>query len=286
MGALEGKGTREARAGSVIGAVCRRGRALGARIARFPTLPCPLGQSRARKRCLSFVALAFPLSRRRLYLTLSVLPFPPLSIALSLSHTHFPISGSLLLTPPPPHRPPSHHHSFLDRFVVYLTAQHLHLSLASTVIAFDLAGRRRQSSRAPSSLFAPNLHPSSPSPHPRTHARTRLRTAPHVHTHFDLVTITPATGHRLHRSSHPRYTTRRRERLPFCAASSTTLASRTRRPIDVRTRQQRTSRTHFIFRRQSTTKTLHCRGSWHWHLERTLFLCNLIICTSQQPRGL
>lgn len=166
------------------------------------------------------------LSRRRLYLTLSVLPFPPLSIALSLSHTHFPISGSLLLTPPPPHRPPSHHHSFLDRFVVYLTAQHLHLSLASTVIAFDLAGRRRQSSRAPSSLFAPNLHPSSPSPHPRTHARTRLRTAPHVHTHFDLVTITPATGHHLHRSSHPRYTTRRRERLPFCAASSTTLASR------------------------------------------------------------
>lgn len=90
MGALEGKGTREARAGSVIGAVCRRGRALGARIARFPTLPCPLGQSRARKRCLSFVfcsALAFPLSRRRLYLTLAVLPFPPLSIALSLSHT-------------------------------------------------------------------------------------------------------------------------------------------------------------------------------------------------------
>lgn len=90
MGALEGKGTREARAGSVIGAVCRRGRALGARIARFPTLPCPLGQSRARKRCLSFVfcsALAFPLSRRRFYLTLSVLPFPPLSIALFLSHT-------------------------------------------------------------------------------------------------------------------------------------------------------------------------------------------------------
>lgn len=147
--------------------------------------------------------------------------------SLSLSHTHFPISGSLLLTPPPPpHRPPSHHHSFLDRFVVYLTAQHLHLSLASTVIAFDLAGRRRQSSRAPSSLFAPNLHPSSPSPHPPTHARTRLRTAPHVHTHFDLVTITPATGHHLHRSSHLRYTTRRRERLPFCAASSTTLASR------------------------------------------------------------
>lgn len=158
---------------------------------------------------------------------------------------------------------------------------HLPLLLSTSPAADDNPAERL---RRCSPLIS--IHPVRRRTHARTHARTRLRTAPHVHTHFDLVTITPATGHRLHRSSHPRYTTRRRERLPFCAASSTTLASRTRRPIDVRTRQQRTSRTHFIFRRQSTTKTLHCRGSWHWHLERTLFLCNLIICTSQQPRGL
>lgn len=229
MGALEGKGTREARAGSVIGAVCRRGRALGARIARFPTLPCPLGQSRARKRCLSFVfcsALAFPLSRRRFYLTLSVLPFPPLSsLSLSLTHTS-----------------PSQAHCYLLLLLIVLllittpslTASlstllrstcifrsHLPLLLSTSPAADDNSAERL---RRCSPLIS--IHPVRRRTHPRTHARTRLRTAPHVHTHFDLVTITPATGHRLHRSSHPRYTTRRRERLPFCAASSTTLASR------------------------------------------------------------
>lgn len=98
---------------------------------------------------------------------------------------------------------------------------HLPLLLSTSPAADDNPAERL---RRCSPLIS--IHPVRRRTHPRTHARTRLRTAPHVHTHFDLVTITPATGHRLHRSSHPRYTTRRRELLPFCAASSTTLASR------------------------------------------------------------
>lgn len=176
MGALEGKGTREARAGSVIGAVCRRGRALGARIARFPTLPCPLGQSRARKRCLSFVfcsALAFPLSRRRFYLTLSVLPFPPLSIALSLSLTH---------------TSPSQAHCYLLLLLLIvllliitpsLTASlstllrstcifrsHLPLLLSTSPAADDNPAERL---RRCSPLIS--IHPVRRRTHPRTHAR-------------------------------------------------------------------------------------------------------------------
>lgn len=149
------------------------------------------------------------------------------------------------------------------------------------LLIFRLRARRPQTrtyTHTHSSVHSPSSQPpliSSPSPH------AHIRTYP-ISTHCDhhACHLSPPTSHRT------RYILRRVCSFGCSIAPQTRIQSHF--SSDNR-RQDKPNKARFglfIFRRQSTTKTLHCRGSWHWQPRKNVFLCNLIICTLQQRRGL
>lgn len=202
-----------------------------------------------------------------LHLSDSIHPSTPLSAV---------AGASLCSSHPLPH----YHRSFLDRRLLSVYAQHLHLSLASNVIDFSTSSSPAADKdiHTHSSVHSPSSQPpliSSPSPH------AHIRTYP-ISTHCDhhACRLSSPTSHRT------RYILRRVCSFGCSIAPQTRIQSHF--SSDNR-RQDKPNKARFglfIFRRQSTTKTLHCRGSWHWQPRKNVFLCNLIICTLQQRRGL